>query len=89
MAFSVMVIDPLRPRSCPRFRFGGVSSGVFVLRSPVPLGACLSARLSLRHRGKVHTRSIPVGRVYSIVKEQEEKDPLTSVAEKNGIFTKK
>ena len=27
MAFSVMVIDPLRPRSCPRFRFGGVSIG--------------------------------------------------------------
>ena len=55
----------------------------------VPFGACLSARLSPRYHGKVHTRSIPVGRFYSVVKEQEGKRSPHFYSRKKRRFCKK
>ena len=66
-------IIPFRPRSCPPFSLRRRIIGRVCASLAVPSGAYLTARLSPRHRGKVHTRSIPVGRVYSVVNEQEGK----------------
>ena len=82
-------IIPFRPRSCPRFRCGGVSSSVFVLRSPF-----LSER-TFRHTSPhgIVAKSTPDLSLsegfIQLSMNRREKDPLNTIGKKNGIFTNK